>query len=49
MDNLINALFNTMRNDLGVMAEYGDNEDALLEELRTATPDILDCYADTFL
>lgn len=49
MDILINTLFNTMRNDLGVMAEHGDNEDALLDELRTATPDILACYADTFL
>ena len=49
MDKLINDLFNAMRNDIGVMAEHGDDESSLLHELQTATPDILECYADTFL
>ena len=49
MEKLINDLFNAMKNDLGVMAEHNDSEKSLLQELRTASPDILECYADTFL
>ena len=46
---LIDRLFNAMRSEIGVMAEYGDNEDALREELENADSDILDTYADMYL
>ena len=47
--DLIARLFDAMRCDLGVMAEYGDNENELLHELKTATPEILATYKEIFL
>lgn len=45
----IEALFDAMRSDIGVMSEYGDSEAELLEELLTCDNDILEIYNDTFL
>lgn len=42
-------VFNAMRNDMGVMADYGDNEDALYREVYGCNLQILKVYADTFL
>lgn len=46
---LIEELFNAMRCEMAVMAEYGDDENALRKELETADSDILDAYADMYL
>ena len=46
---LIERLFNAMRCEIAVMAEYGDDEDALREELENADSEILDAYADMYL
>lgn len=46
---LIDSLFKAMSHDICVMAEWEDDEDALLEELKTADDEILAEYADTFL
>ncbi len=48
-NELINALFKVMSHDMGVMAEWEDDEDALLEELKTADGEILAEYEKTFL
>ena len=50
MENITKKrLFEAMRNDLNTMAEYGDDEDALKQEIDTADADILEEYAKTFL
>lgn len=50
IDNkLLNALYNAMRADIGVMNEHGDNETSLLYELITADADIINEYKTTFL
>lgn len=50
IDNkLLNALYNAMRADIGVMSEYGDDETALYNELATAPDDIINEYKTTFL
>ena len=42
-------LFEVMRNDMEVMAEFGDDEDKLSEELWTVDTQTLMEYADTYL
>jgi hypothetical protein len=49
MTERIEKLFNAMRSDIGVMAEYGDNEDRLREELSTCGEDILREYERRYL
>ena len=49
MNDLIMMLFVAMSHDMGVMAEWGDDDDALLEELQTCGPEILQEYAEIFL
>lgn len=47
---IINAqLFAEMSTDMGVMAEWADDDAALLEEIRTADDEILKIYKETFL
>ena len=46
---LINELFSVMSCQLGVMAEYGDDEKALLFELKTCGNDIIEEYKSIFL
>ena len=46
---MIERLFEAMRTQLEVMAEHGDNEAELLQELEEATPEILDEYASIYL
>ena len=45
----IRALFEEMRTQLEVMAEHGDNEHELLQELKTCDDDILNEYKAVFL
>lgn len=47
--DIISALFETMRNDLEVMAEHNDSERDLLNELNTATPEILAEHKKIFI
>ena len=42
-------LYNTMRCDISVMNEHGDNEQSLYDEIMTADDEILETYAETFL
>lgn len=49
MDETRERLYEAMRNDLSVMAEHGDSEESLLEEIKTADQDILEAYIETFL
>lgn len=49
MTDLIKMLFVAMSNDIGVMAEWGDDDEALLNELETCGPEILREYAEVFL
>ena len=53
IESRINAglleLFDAMRNDIGVMSEYGDDETGLLYELLTADNDIINEYKETFI
>lgn len=49
MEELRERLFNAMREDLSVMAEHGDSEELLREELNKCNEEILEEYADTFL
>lgn len=46
---MIKRLFEAMRTQLEVMAEHGDNEAELLQELEEAPPEILDEYANIYL
>lgn len=46
---LINALFEAMRNDLTVMSEHGDSEKSLELELINADDEILQEYAKIYL
>ena len=46
---LINDLFIAMSHDFETMSYYGDNEKDLLQELQTATPEILQEYKAIFL
>lgn len=48
-DNLIKRLFEAMRCEIGVIAEHGDNEASILQELETATPDILEACTELYL
>lgn len=48
-NNIIRALFEAMRCDMGVMSEHGDSEKSLLRELCRADADILAAYKETFL
>jgi hypothetical protein len=47
--NLRYKLFEAMKNDICVMSEHHDNITSLLEEIRTATPDILETYKAIYL
>lgn len=49
MNDLIKMLFTAMSSDIGVMAEWGDDEAGLLNELETCGPEILREYAEIFL
>lgn len=49
MNDLIEKLFSVMSCDMDTMSQYGDDESALLEELKTADDDILKAYASVFL
>lgn len=49
IDGGILVLYDAMRNDLGVMADYGDDETGLLYELITADADEITTYKETFL
>lgn len=49
MTERIEKLFNAMRSDIGVMAEYGDNENRLKEELSTCGEKILREYESRYL
>ena len=42
-------LFEAMRNDLGVMAEWGDNEEGLRNELETCDDEIIKEYKKIYL
>lgn len=46
---LVARLFAEMSCQLCVMAEWGDDDDALLEELRNSDDDILEYYKDFYL
>lgn len=46
---LITDLFNAMSTDLCIMAEWGDDDEALLNELETCGTKILMSYAEIFL
>ena len=45
----IKALFNAMRCQIEVMAEHGDNEESLWQELTTADDDIIEAYREMYL
>lgn len=47
--DIISKLFEVMRVDLDVMAEHNDSESDLLNELKTATPEILAEYKKIFI
>ncbi len=49
MTERIDKLFKAMRSEIGVMAEYGDNEDRLKEELSTCGEKILREYERRYL
>lgn len=49
MNDLVKMLFMAMSSDMGVMAEWGDDEAGLLNELETCGAEILQEYAETFL
>ena len=49
MKDLIKMLFDAMSTDIGVIAEWGDDEAGLLNELETCGPEILQEYAEIFL
>ena len=42
-------LFDVMSHQIGVMAEWGDDEEGLREEIETADDEILRCYIEEFL
>ena len=42
------VVFETMRCDMGVMAEWGDDEEGLWKEIHTCDSDILSVYFETF-
>lgn len=46
---LIHSLFEVMRQDMEIMAEFGDDEDALSEELWNADAATLRDYRDMYL
>lgn len=46
---MIEKLFNAMRCEMAVMAEYGDDENALREELENADDEILAEYKAMYL
>lgn len=48
-NNRIKNLFEVMKNQLEVMAEHGDNENGLLEELKNADNETLTTYENIFL
>lgn len=41
-------LFDRMRSDMGVMAEWGDDEEGLLNEIETADDEIFNDYWQAF-
>lgn len=45
----IDLLFDVMRNEISVMYEHGDNEQALYNELLTCDIDIYNYYLDFYL
>lgn len=49
LDDLRTRLYTAMSADLETMAEFGDSEIELIEELTIATPDIIAVYVTTFL
>ena len=49
MDEKRKALYEIMRCDICVMAEHGDDEQSLYNELQTATPDIIQAYTEIYL
>jgi len=48
-DSVIQKLFEEMRNDINCMAEYGDDEAELLQELKSCGNEILKEYASIYL
>jgi len=46
---LIHALFEVMRQDMEIMAEFGDDEEALLEELWNSDAVTLRDYRDMYM
>ena len=48
-DDIREHLFEAMRNDLGVMAEWGDDEEGLLKELETCDEEIIKEYKKIYL
>lgn len=49
MDNIRKLLFDTMKNDICVMAEHNDSETSLYNELLTADDDIINIYKGIYL
>ena len=49
MSDIKQRLFQIMRNDLSVMAEHGDNEQSLYNEIMTADPEIIAAYTETYM
>lgn len=45
---MLEKLFNLMKNDIYVMSEYSDSEEALWEELSNSTPEILQEYWEIY-
>lgn len=49
LKKLRNTLFEIMSCEIGVMAEYGDDEKALREEIESADFDILQYYKELYI
>lgn len=49
MDEIRTLLFNTMKNDLCVMAEHNDSETSLYNELLFADNNIINTYKEIYL
>lgn len=49
IDNGLLELFEAMRNDLGVMAEHGDDETSVLHDLLISDDDIIQEYKEAYL
>jgi broad specificity phosphatase PhoE len=49
LNNGLLELFEAMRNDLGVMAEHGDDETSILYDLLISDDDIIQEYKEMYL